>query len=389
MKILINTQDKAVGGIVRMVNTFVGSVLKTDPSISFHFAIVFKNKTIGSQKREYSTRTQYGFPADCLALPDDYYTRAIEEASSLEELKTKLSHLITFYLETIERSNPDVVLINGTYYRPWALLQAARQKNIPYVVYVHGSVVQEAKGVSGPIFSLLKEMEKDFYAEKAHYIFPSRVALKGTLFYDHERSDTFHVIHNPLDEVFFTSKKPKNTSTNTANTIGFVLRWEEVKNTDFILEFIKYNKTAPNPYTIKVVSDLSAEKAMLFEDQFTEFLPPKTMNEMVAFYKEVDLILNPSFFETFGYVPAEAVACGTPAIISPQQGVSEVFLQNGLERMIFDFSDVSEVHKKIPGIIQAGILDTEVEKFRADLDPLLLSKKVLSIASKAINSNIK
>lgn len=380
MKILVNTQDKAVGGIVRMMNTFVESVIKTDPSISFHFVIVSSRKTFGVQEKELYTKMHYGFTADCLVLSSDYYLQAIEHSNSLKDLKIKLSYLIDFYMESIEKSKPDVILINGTYYRPWALLQAARQKNIPYVVYVHGSVVQEGKGLSNSKLSLLKEVEKDFYDENMDYIFPSTSAMNEIMFSDKSNPDKFHVICNSLDEVFFVSKKSRN---GKLNTVGFVLRWEEVKNTDFILDFIKFNKTASNPYYIKIVSDLDAEKSVLFQDQFTEFLSPKTLAEMVEFYQEVDVIINPSFFETFGYVPAEAVAGGTPALISSSQGISEVFLKCGLGRMISDFSNVSAIHDKIPAIIQEPITKEEIENLRVELDPVRLLKKIMSVLLKA------
>jgi glycosyltransferase involved in cell wall biosynthesis len=380
MKILANAQDKAVGGIVRMMNTFVESVIKADPGVSFHFAVASSRKTLGLEEKEVCTKTHYGFPADCLVLSSDYYPEILKRTDSLEKLRSNLSCLIDFYLENIEKSKPDVILINGTYYRPWALLQAARQKNIPYVVYVHGSVVQEAKGVSEPALSLLKEMEKDFYDKNAHYIFPSIAAMNGTVFSDRANPEKFHVIYNSLDESFFVSKQPRN---DTIKTVGFALRWEEVKNTDFILDFIKFNSTAPNPYRIKIVSDLGVEKSILFQDQFTKFLSPKTMAEMVQFYQETDVVINPSFFETFGYVPAESVACGTPVIISPIQGISEVFLKCGLERMIMDFSDVSAVHERIPAIIQGGVSQKEVENLRMELDPVFLAKKVLLVLSEA------
>ena len=156
----------------------------------------------------------------------------------------------------------------------------------------------------------------------------------------------------------------------------------------FILDFIKFNKNSPKPFNIKVVSDLSAEDSLSYGDEFTDFLQPKTKEGMVEFYREMDVIINPSFFETFGYVPAEAIACGTPAIISPAQGISEVFLKCGLERLISDFRNVSAVHEKNYDIIQKGLSPEEIEKLREELDPARLSKKILSVLSDAAKNKI-
>ena len=386
MKIFTNSQDKTVGGIARMINTFVESAINTDPSVSFHFAIVSSDKRLKLHEKRKYKKTLFGFPVDGLVLSSDYYPQALNRANSLEDLKINLAELIDFYRESIEKAKPDVILINGTYYRPWALLQAARQKNVPYVVYIHGSVVQEAQDPSGSLFSLLTEMEKDFYAENINYIFPSVTALKGTLFADREQTDNFHIINNSLDREFFTPKKPKPRDKKTC-AVGFVLRWERVKNIDFILDFIKFNKKSLCPYLIKVVSDISVENPTLYQDEFAEFLLPKTKTEMVEFYQEVDVIINPSFFETFGYVPAEAVASGTPALVSPLQGVSEVFLKCGLKRLICDFNDVSVIHKKVLDTIRDGVPPEEIERLRVELDPVALSKEILSVLSKAAELN--
>jgi len=383
MKILTNSQDKAVGGIVRMMNTFVESVLETNPSVSFYFVIASSGKDLKVTEKKTHQKMHYGFSSDCLVLSSDFYPEVIRRSKSLKDLKSDLSVLVDFYLESIRKSKPDVILINGTYYRPWALLQAARQMNVPYVVYVHGSVVREGQGLPSSVFLLLTEMEKDFYDEDARYIFPSSVALNGVLFSSRIQPGQSHIISNSLESSFFIRK---SLQTENQESIGFVLRWESVKNTDFILDFIKFNKNSPKPYRIKVVSDLSAENLQQYQDEFTDFLQPKTKKEMVEFYQEVDAVINPSFFETFGYVPAEAVAGGTPAIISSAQGISEVFLKCGLERLIFDFKNVSTVHEKIHDIIKRGVSSKEIEKLRNELDPVRLSKNILSVLSEAVNN---
>lgn len=376
MKIFTNSQNKPIGGISRMMDTFIETVLKIEPSASFHFAVVASEKILDIGEHRISAGKQHGFPADNLFLSSDYYKEVVCRASSMEDLRSRLSDLIDFYTEGIEKSKPDIILINGTYYRPWALLQAARRTGIPYAVYVHGSVVKELQESSGRLLSLFKEMEADFYDNNASYLFPSNVALRGTMFSAQESRGRFHIVYNSLDQSFFTGKSQEG---NGRNSIGFVLRWEKVKNTDFILEFIRFNENAVNPYDIEVVSDASAESLGLGPFQYAKFLPPKTKEEMIEFYRQTVAILNPSFFETFGYVPAEAAAAGTPAMISALQGISEVFLKCGLERLITDFSNVSAVHEKISDIIQKGISQKEIDRLQGELNPEILSRKILDV----------
>ncbi|MDZ4240858.1 MAG: glycosyltransferase family 4 protein [Patescibacteria group bacterium] len=66
-------------------------------------------------------------------------------------------------------------------------------------------------------------------------------------------------------------------------------------------------------------------------------------DELVQAYKAADLYLMPSVSEPFGITPLEAIASGTPVIISRQSGVSEV-LKHALK---VDFWDVDEMANKI------------------------------------------
>jgi UDP-glucose:(heptosyl)LPS alpha-1,3-glucosyltransferase len=51
--------------------------------------------------------------------------------------------------------------------------------------------------------------------------------------------------------------------------------------------------------------------------------PPRRA-DIVAYYAAADAVVAPSFYEPFGMVPLEAVACGVPVIITRQMGVAEV-----------------------------------------------------------------
>ena len=72
--------------------------------------------------------------------------------------------------------------------------------------------------------------------------------------------------------------------------------------------------------------------------------------------QSADLLVMPSVSEPFGIVPLEAVANGTPTLISKQSGVSEV-LQNCLK---VDFWDVDEMANKIVTLLKYGELGSVI-----------------------------
>jgi len=77
---------------------------------------------------------------------------------------------------------------------------------------------------------------------------------------------------------------------------------------------------------------------------------------LAEFYCSCSLIITPSHFETFGNVPLEAIATGTPALINKEVGVREVFNKIGLKDFILDFEDVDSVVKKIKEIKDSKLL---------------------------------
>jgi glycosyltransferase involved in cell wall biosynthesis len=69
-----------------------------------------------------------------------------------------------------------------------------------------------------------------------------------------------------------------------------------------------------------------------------------------------DLFVMPSISEPFGLTPLEAVAYGTPSLVSKQSGISEV-LRNCLK---VDFWDVDEMANKIDGVMNNDSLRDEL-----------------------------
>lgn len=88
---------------------------------------------------------------------------------------------------------------------------------------------------------------------------------------------------------------------------------------------------------------------------FTGFLRDDDLN---ALYQAADLFVMPSVSEPFGIAPLEAIANGTPVIISKQSGVSEV-LSHALK---VDFWDVDEMANKILAVLMHPPLQTTLRE---------------------------
>lgn len=84
------------------------------------------------------------------------------------------------------------------------------------------------------------------------------------------------------------------------------------------------------------------------------FAIEKTENQeqLADYYNIADLLINMSQEESFGLVTVEAMACGTPVIVSPFTANPE--LVNKERGMIVDTTDVEAIRKGIEHIINVG-----------------------------------
>lgn len=83
----------------------------------------------------------------------------------------------------------------------------------------------------------------------------------------------------------------------------------------------------------------------------------------------MDLIICPSHFETYGNVAQEAVASGTPALITPTMGVAETFRHFGLDRWIIDFSSPARVAKAMENALSETITPALRMEMRQEMNP--------------------
>lgn len=92
--------------------------------------------------------------------------------------------------------------------------------------------------------------------------------------------------------------------------LGVASEWNNDKGLDI------FNKIACNileDMAIILVGGIS-EKLRLHEN-IIHIKETHSINELVAYYSMADVLINPSSEETFGKVTAEALSCGTPAIV--------------------------------------------------------------------------
>lgn len=83
---------------------------------------------------------------------------------------------------------------------------------------------------------------------------------------------------------------------------------------------------------------------------FTDFIP---IEDMPLFYNATEVLVYPSFYEGFGLPPIEAMACGTPVIVSNVTSLPEVCYESAL---FIDPNDVDSLTYDIERVLSNSLL---------------------------------
>lgn len=92
-----------------------------------------------------------------------------------------------------------------------------------------------------------------------------------------------------------------------------------------------------------MVSDLSLEREVVFTG-------PLYGKDKLSAYRNADVLVYPSVYENFPSVPLEAVACGTPVLVTESSGCAGVFKKIGVQNSV-QYGDVAALGRKIEDIL--------------------------------------
>lgn len=287
--------------------------------------------------------------------------------------------------DIMETEGVDLVHPNGTYYYPWLLSNAAKERGLPLVIEFADILENEA---SDPLWHKMTGESVD--VENRGYIFPSDLTrrtaeeIHGVKFRKHL------VSYNGLDEVYFDDDLGRLDSIDSGDglNIGFVGRISSVKNPEYLSHLCSILKEAGIPANVYCVSGssnnfhegpkLDVYKSLV--DSGVKFPDSMSAENLSRFYRSMDFVVSPSRFETFGNVPLEALASGTRALVNRNMGVAEVFDSVDLSNYVVDFENDAAV----VDILREGKRDKErvSGEVRATLREQFNWNKILSERAK-------
>lgn len=151
------------------------------------------------------------------------------------------------------------------------------------------------------------------------------------------------VVHNPVNTEIFkltpSDFRERHGIGDRFMILGVASKWSERKG---LAVFSRLSQELDSDNYAIVVVGLAKKQMDLVPDRLIAL--PKTggMEELAEIYSAADVLLNPSAEETFGMNVAEALACGTHAIVVEGSACAEVS-----DDVILVSSDFSDLDKTI------------------------------------------
>jgi glycosyltransferase involved in cell wall biosynthesis len=254
-------------------------------------------------------------------------------------------------LETLLEKE-DIDIIHGHYLYPAgaAAVEVGKKHNIKTYVTAHGSdmfeLYKNQKFMRSAIRNVLKDADGVFAVSNAlrHEIVATGVvgiANKTKLSWNSVDVDKFSTKENDLlKKEFRLEDKP---------IVLFVGNLIKRKNVDSLLEA---KKIANSDYYLVIVGDGPLYKKLtkkVEDENIRDVIFTGSRDDVEDIIPSCDLLILPSFSESFGLVLIEALACGKPVIGSDVGGISEII--NDDVGLLINPNKVSTIAKAIDKLV--------------------------------------
>lgn len=290
-------------------------------------------------------------------------------------------------VEKIKEIHPDVIQIHnlhGYYLNYPVLFEYLNSSNIPIVMTLHdcwaftghcvhfvtagcekwkmGCYDCELKN-KYPKKSILLEKSKRNYALKKKYLANNPnlhiVAvsnwLLGLIRQSFLKNNPLHIIHNGID---LTTYKPQaKTNDGLFRIIAVSNVWHKDKG---LYDIYELRQLLPQEYYIITVVGLSEKQVRSLPSGIIGITRTSNQQELVNLYSNANVLINPTYADTFPTINLEALACGTPVVTYNTGGSPESL--NDKTGVVVDVGDVKGMALAIERIRKAPLASEDCRR---------------------------
>jgi glycosyltransferase involved in cell wall biosynthesis len=284
----------------------------------------------------------------------------IMRAVAIDEVLAAAEPLIARVADVLTAERPDRVLAVDTDLKGLTVIAACRRAGLPVTTFVASLSHIEAQYDARPAQRYMPAVERYCLTRSDRLIFPSRYAADCCQA-AHGAMAPWTVIYNGIAAEFLDAPRPEPD----ARKIGAVMRLSRIKNPETLGRIA--TAVRQRGYSLSLITDLRtpAQRRQQALVRDASILPPTLCTAtLAAFYQHCRAVVTPSHFEASGNVPMEAIAAGSPAVITSRVGVAEVFRDLGLGDLIVEVDDVEGTVERL--VAARPIEDTVRDRLRGE-----------------------
>ncbi len=273
------------------------------------------------------------------------------------------------------RSNQDLrydLVFSHYWLSGWVGESLQRWWNVPHLMMFHtlGSI-KNAVGIGEEETELRLETERHL-ARNCHHIIATTRKEKEEFVRHHGASpDRISVIPCGVNLDLFRPLEKRVARQQLGfgddRVILFVGRMEPLKGIDQLLRAMTYLENGQRPRLVIIGGGENSQDEMArlrklsqglqVEDRVT-FLGLIEQEKLPCFYNAADVCVVPSYYESFGLVGLEALACGTPVVAADVGGFEDIIRQGETGYVLPD-NTPRHLAEKIAWLLSKSIGDAE------------------------------
>lgn len=252
--------------------------------------------------------------------------------------------------------NPDI--LHAHYATSYGLIGSLINYK-PYIISVWGSDVYDF-----PNRSIIHKFILEYNLRKADKILSTSKAMAV----ETNKYSNKDILVTPfgVDIEKFSPNKYKSKEEKNEFVIGTIKTLEDIYGIDILIRAFKIVKDRNNiNIRLKIAGRGSKERHLknltkeLEIDKYVDFLGYINQNQVAEEFRNFDIAIFPSFFESFGVAAVEAQACGTVVIVSDINGLMEATLPKQTS-LIFEKGNYNDLADKIEFILKNDEMRNEM-----------------------------
>ena len=260
----------------------------------------------------------------------------------------------------LEAAHPDVILCGGyNYIASWQALGWAQSRSIPFVLWSESNLRDIRAGRA-----LVEILKCEFLQHCSGFVVPGRSAREYLLAQGIKAERVFTAV-NAIDSRFFAaaaaSARERAAQIRTELKLPsryflFVGRLVREKGVvDLLSAYAKLDPLLREQVGLVFVGDGPCRKALEQESslicagavRFSGFVQRE---ELANYYALADVLVLPTHSDTWGLVVNEAMACGSPVIVSTAAGCAADLVAEGWNGFLVEAADVSGLSRAMQNL---------------------------------------